>query len=240
MKVQEYVMAMNRFQLSKDSGMLKTISEMVDVNNFPPDTEFEPGDVIEVCGIAFVLIPPGVCYTKAKEVTGAKEIDDTYKITKPFWCQIYPLTWENYLTFCKETGRKEPEKPTFSVDSDHPVVNVSFYDAKAFTDWLSEKIKGLKLKVAGTLFENISKADLPSIYQQIYMSRGNKDKRSFPWGDTWDRNNCICGMGSTKSVYCDESVRGMSPFGVTHCAGMVFEWSRTRYPPDSCENDLDD
>lgn len=50
--------------------------------------------------------------------------------------------WEtrvrDYEAFWRETNR-DHKKPDFAQGDDHPVVNVTFNDAKAFCTWLSEK-----------------------------------------------------------------------------------------------------
>lgn len=52
---------------------------------------------------------------------------------------------KDFQQFLKATGRKAPAKPGFPQEDDHPVVNVSRQDARAFARWLTnrERAQGL-------------------------------------------------------------------------------------------------
>jgi len=181
--------------------------------------ELLPGDVVEVEGVQFILIPAGKFYPS--------NTDEQKEVKDPFLYQMYPTTWGQYRRFCMETGYKVPATPSFPIDDDHPVVNVNFYDCEEYTKWLTTKIKGLKIANI-----TLTEAVLPTTDQQIYASRGT-DKRTFPWGDDWDKTKCVCDTTGTKSIFCEEAEKGMSPWGIAHCSGMVWEWSCTPYTPNN-------
>ncbi len=109
--------------------------------------------------------------------------------------------------------------------SEQPVVGVTWYEAVAFCQWLSD--------VSG---ENIM---LPTEDQWQYAAQGD-DGRTYPWGNDWDCTRCNnsvkpCQSHGTSPVRQYEGL-GDSPFGAVDMAGNVWEWCLTTY--ESKTNDL--
>lgn len=133
---------------------------------------------------------------------------DAYKISK------YEITFEQYDTFCDDTGRNKPDDAGYG-RGNRPVVNVTWDDANAFCDWLSQKTG-----------KNIH---LPSEAQWEKAARGT-DQRKYPWGnddpscDMTNYNNCI---GRTMPVGSFAS--DASPYGVYDMAGNTYEWCSDWY-----------
>ncbi len=114
----------------------------------------------------------------------------------------------------------------------YPVVCVSWYEAVAFTRWLSEET-GLTVR-------------LPTEAEWEKAARGT-DGRWYPWGDDFD---CHRGNFDDETVYddyvvpggpnCDGYVStapvgsfpgGASPYGALDMAGNVWEWVSSLYKP---------
>jgi len=94
---------------------------------------------------------------------------------------------------------------------DHPVVLVSYHDAKAYAAWLSE--------VTGRTWR------LPTEEEWEKAARGT-DGRHFPWGEEWDEtklNSHDAGPFDTMPV--GSFPKGKSPFDLLDPAGQVFEWT---------------
>lgn len=104
---------------------------------------------------------------------------------------------------------------TFGVGRDqHPVVLVSFDDARAYARWLSEQTE--------------QQWSLPSEDQWEKAVRGTRGWR-FPWGDQFDPsrlNSHDAGPFDTVSVA--QFASGASEFGVLDGAGQVFEWTSSQ------------
>ena len=120
-----------------------------------------------------------------------------------------------YEKFCRETGKAMPDAPSFSSGwskKDHPIVRVSWEDAKAYCAW------------AG--------AGLPSEAQWERAARGT-DGRKFPWGNEFDLSKLWASKaaagdaGGTTRV--GSFVSGASPDGVLDMAGNVFQWCEDWY-----------
>ena len=95
-----------------------------------------------------------------------------------------------------------------------PVVGVTWYEAMAYTRWLSVKT-GLNFS-------------LPTEAEWEYAARGSKGL-IYPWGNTWDatRANSNNTLGKTTPVGRYPS--GASPFGAMDMAGNVWEWTQSVY-----------
>jgi formylglycine-generating enzyme required for sulfatase activity len=100
---------------------------------------------------------------------------------------------------------------------DHPVVLVSFADARAYAAWLS--------KVTQWHWR------LPTEAEWEKAARGT-DGRRFPWGDAFDpRKLNSHDAGPFDTVPVGRYPDGASPFGLLDAAGQVFEWTSTRARP---------
>lgn len=129
-----------------------------------------------------------------------------------------PITNAQYALFVKATERKTPEhwqdgRVPKGLES-HPVVNVTWYDALAYCEWLS-KMTGKPIT-------------LPSEAEWEKAARGDKDKRAYPWGDEFDSSKCNTrelGLGDTTPVGI--FLEGASPHVVLDMSGNVWEWTRS-------------
>lgn len=132
----------------------------------------------------------------------------------------HPVTNAEYKQFIDETGHAAPyvgklwsqkydwiDNTYPEGKANHPVVLVTFEDALAFCQWAGKR--------------------LPTEAEWEKAARGT-DGRTWPWGNTWDREKCACGgMGATTTVECFDM--GKSPFGCLHMAGNVWEWTADWY-----------
>ncbi len=186
-----------------------------------------------------------------------------------FYLSKYPVTQAQFRAFVEAGGygerrwwteagwawveRKQRRGPEdygfpFSLDN-HPVVGVSWYEAVAYTRWLTVQLRKKKL------LPKDREVVLPSEAEWEKAARGgveipaspccvavirtpprcdlrkNPDpKRRYPWGKDPDPNRANykdTGIGSTSAVGCFPN--GASPCGVEEMSGNVWEWCRTKW-----------
>jgi formylglycine-generating enzyme required for sulfatase activity len=147
---------------------------------------------------------------------------------------VYPVTVEQYRCFIESNGYsdesywsgtgwrwREADKIEFPGDrnlpepflqSNHPQVTVSWYEANAYCSWLS-KYSGYTIT-------------LPSEIQWEKAARG-KDNRRYPWGDTPPTDiHCNFDNGKEHTTPVGIYPAGRSPFGCYDMIGNVWEWCR--------------
>jgi formylglycine-generating enzyme required for sulfatase activity len=126
-----------------------------------------------------------------------------------------PVTNAQYAYFVQATDHGQPMHwkdgdPPGGKDV-HPVVEVSWVDAMAYCNWLSE--------VTGRPYR------LPSEAEWEKVARGT-DGRIYPWGNEWDPRRCNSGEGGPgDTTPVGAYLRGASPYGLLDMAGNVWEWT---------------
>ena len=130
-----------------------------------------------------------------------------------YYISRFPVTNQDYREFVMCTGHRPPihwQRGTFPTGlGQHPVVNVSWQDARAYSEW------------AG--------ARLPTEAEWEKAARGT-DERPYPWGSRFvegERCNANNMIGTTTAV--NEYPDGRSPYGVWDMAGNVYEWCADYY-----------
>ncbi len=138
-----------------------------------------------------------------------------------------PVTNAQYLAFVQAVGHEPPGywqggKPP-SGKEEHPVVDVSWYDAMAYCRWLAEVTGKPYSLPSETEWEKGSRG--PSI--------GSGSGRIYPWGDQWDAKRCNTGKGSKgDATPVGAYPLGASLYGLLDCAGNVWEWTRSLWGTD--------
>jgi formylglycine-generating enzyme required for sulfatase activity len=160
-----------------------------------------------------------------------------------------PVTNRQYLAFVQAREYHRPEhwpSDAFLEDqADHPVINVSWYDAMAYCAWLTEQLGDETCQVKVWRAEGWETIDvdskawcfgLPSEAEWEKGARGT-DGRLYPWGNLWDTKRCNTKESrSTGTTPVDAYPLGVSPYGVLDVAGNVWEWTRTLWGVDILES----
>jgi len=131
---------------------------------------------------------------------------------KPYWIDRYEVSIGPYRKFVRATGREVPsiwkDYKEFGYPApadDHPVIDVNFYDAEAYCQWVGKR--------------------LPTEEEWEKAARGT-DGRIWPWGNQLDlkrlntedsKRNWTTPVGSFPG--------GASSYGVHDMAGNAMEWT---------------
>ncbi len=189
--------------------------------------------------LGFVEIPAGPFLMGSDEERDplAKDYElRQHEITLPrYFIGRYPVTVAQFREFVRERSDNLAEKVSLDGLSNHPVVNVSWYDVLDYCAWLTRQLcqwKGTPEPLATLIQHEGWVATLPSEAEWEKAARG-VDGRIYPWGSKPDpsRDNCRdTGIGTTSAVGCFPS--GASPYGIVDLSGNVWEWTRSLWGPD--------
>jgi formylglycine-generating enzyme required for sulfatase activity len=142
------------------------------------------------------------------------DFEDTRAVAQsPWWRQVYGADW------------RRPEGPRSSIDDrlDHPVVHVSWRDARAFCAWA-----GLRL---------------PTEAEWEFGARGGLVQKRFPWGDELEpaqRHHMNVWQGTFPSHNtradgylgtCPVNEFEPNGYGLCNTSGNVWEWCDDMFDP---------
>jgi len=132
----------------------------------------------------------------------------------PWWIPVEGADWAH------------PEGPGSSVRDrkDHPVVHVSWNDAKAYCEWAGKR--------------------LPTESEWEYAARGGLEQKKFPWGDELipdGKHMCNIWQGTfPNNNTAEDGFKGTAPvgsfpangFGLYDTSGNTWEWCHDWFSPD--------
>jgi len=161
------------------------------------------------------LIPSGEFIMGSNE-RWDDEFPEHIAVTGAFYIDLNEVTNERYKVFTTATKRETPyhwpEGNLPKGKEKHPVVYVSWFDAKAYCEWDGNK-------------------RLPDEREWEKASRG-KDGFTYPWGHEWtlDKSNNPYRY-STGTEPIGSYPEGRSPYGLYDMSGNVWEWVDSYYLP---------
>jgi len=182
-----------------------------------PETEIQitsnkrkPGDIFRDRlkngndGPEMVLIPAGTFRMGEKQSVHEVSVES-------FAMGRYPVTFAEYDYFCEATNREKPNDRGWGRDN-RPVINVSWYDAVAYTEWLSEQ--------TGQQYR------LPTEAEWEYAARAGTET-DYWWGNDIDKTkaNYNSNLGHTSPVGDYDA----NPFGLYDTSGNVWEWTCSEF-----------
>jgi formylglycine-generating enzyme required for sulfatase activity len=207
-------------------------------------------EVMTLEGMRFCYVPKGPFWMgegKDKEHLN-EHLDDDY------WIAQYPVTVAQYKQFVQGSGHTPKDPDCLRGLDNHPVVWVSWHEARAFCQWLTRE-----WRTCGML-SGAWEVRLPSEAEWEKAARGGVQvpqapllrcpaegwrgpvvawrkndplQRSYPWGNKEDTNRANydeTGINATSAVGCFPG--GASPYGVEELSGNVWEWTRSLWGKD--------
>lgn len=144
-------------------------------------------------------------------MAGVASISRTVQL-KPFWIDRYPVTNREYASFLAGTGYRPQNDNNFLKHflnghvapglENHPVVYVSYDDAKAYAQWAGKR--------------------LPT-EEEWQFAAGAEDGRQWPWGNEAPISNRDIRSTGTQPV--DAHPSQASPYGVEDMVGNIWQWT---------------
>ncbi len=185
-----------------------------------------------------IVVPEGPFWMGDDDDDEAKPC---HKVTLPVYLiGKYPVTVGQFRHFVDASGYKPRDPDCLRGTDNHPVVWVTWHDARAYCQWLT----GV-WREAGTIgahdevrlpseteWEKAASWSPPSVPPIGGEGKGGQ-KRAYPWGVDWavDKANTVeGGLGTTSPV--GMYPEGASPYGCLDMAGNVWTWTRSLWGKD--------
>ena len=227
-------------------------------------------EVMTIEGMHFCYVPAGPFWMGEGSDEHLNE-----SLTYDYWMGRYPVTNAQFRPFVEDpkgyrndrwwtkdglawradrTGPRDYGEP-FNL-SNHPVVGITWYEALAYTLWLTEEMRaagalpdGYRVRLPSeTEWEKAARGGLEIPAEPAYGPAGatNADrltanslpKRRYPWGDEADpdlANYRDSGIDATSAVGC--FYPGRSPYGCEEMSGNIWEWTRSLWGEKSEDED---
>ncbi|EXI72131.1 MAG TPA: SUMF1/EgtB/PvdO family nonheme iron enzyme [Candidatus Accumulibacter phosphatis] len=212
--------------------------------------------LLDVDRMRFVAVPRGPFWMGDKGSHDAP-LHRNETLSYDYWIAEAPVTVAQFAQFIAVSGHQRHGSQALDDAPNRPVVLVSWHDASAFCNWLSERWCGAL--PAGWSVGLPSEAEwekaarggvlIPPAAQRTTIDAGvtiaasslqdnPEPQRAWPWGDEWDADkaNAEDSIGETSTPACFSA--GRSPYGCEDLAGNVWEWTRSLWGTDWQEPDF--
>ena len=211
--------------------------------------------------LEFCYVPAGPFWMGGEE-TEQEKPPGLVDLTYGYWIGRFPVTTAQMRTFVSQSGYQVATTSSLQGLPNHPVRYVTWYDALAFCEWLTELwhvgephlfSKPLPRDFIVTLpteaeWEKAARGGLQIPVEPVLMSvraglmfgqekarrRENKmNDRRYPWGDSVPTNRANYGYARIGNTTAVGCFpSGASPYDCLDMAGNVWEWTRSLWGTD--------
>ncbi len=168
------------------------------------------------------------------DASGAEQPRHTVKLS-PYWLARWPVTVAQFRDFVSATGFEVGDKDSFAGVANHPVVRLSWDEARAYCKWLTERLREVAPEraaaagdpAAARFWQGLAagelRATLPSEARWEAAARG-PEARLYPWGDEKPTSEHAKYGKTADTTAAGIYPLGRGPFGTEDQAGNVWEW----------------
>jgi len=189
----------------------------------------------------FVLVEKGSFTMGDTWGDGYDNEKPTHKVmfTYNFYIGKNETTFDEYDAFCEATGRSKPDDQSWG-RGNRPVINVSWNDAIAYCNWLSEKEKlpkaydnaGNLLDSDGSVTIDITKVvgyRLPTEAEWEYAARGGNKSRGYKFVGSSTVSDVAWYNSNSGSKTQEVGKKAPNELGLYDMSGNVWEWCSDWY-----------
>ncbi len=189
----------------------------------------------------FVLVEKGSFTMGDTWGGGDNDEKPTHNVTFTynFYIGKYETTFDEYDAFCEATGRSKPSDQGWGRGT-RPVVKVSWNDAVAYCNWLSEKKNlpkaydnnGNFLDKDGKVTTDFSKVigyRLPTEAEWEYAARGGDKSKGYKYSGSDNVNDVAWYKDNSGNKTREVGKKSPNELGIYDMSGNVWEWCSDLY-----------